>query len=223
MIEQELKFLLEQDEYFHLLGYLRSASFHLITYTMRNHYFDTSSFTLLKTGVALRLRSRDDVWFFTYKCRIKGKLFEQHRNGALINEEYEEMIDNNLAEDILAGRKDLGDLPFEFMRQLERDLEVTKEFWKEVRCFGSMRVTRVKTTVMPYNIPLECDHVVYDDGAEEFEIESETDNLALAESVVQMIFRQNGLPVRPNSVPKIIRFLKRTFPDPDVLNEWQDS
>ncbi len=223
MIEQELKYLVSRSEFETLLHYFVISSFRTVTYAMHNYYFDTPSFDLLRTGVSLRLRSRDGIWFCTYKCRIKGKLFIQRRHGALINEEYEDLVDTALAESIIRGERSFFDIPFDFLEQLKKDLELTPETWDCVRCFGGMKVTRTKTTIIPYAVPLECDHVVYDDGEEEFEIESETDNLMLAESVIGTLFRQNGIDVRPNATPKIIRFLARSNPDPAVLSEWNES
>lgn len=190
---------------------------------MQNYYFDTPRFDLLRTGVSLRLRSRDGVWFCTYKCRIKGKLFVQRREGALINEEYEDCIDTVLAESVVKGERSIFSIPLDFLTQLKKDIDLPADICDAVQCFGGMQVTRTKTTIVPYAVPLECDHIVYDDGAEEFEIESETDNLMLAESVIGTLFRQNGIEVRPNSTPKIIRFLSRNNPDPSVLAEWKDN
>lgn len=223
MIEQELKYLVSKNEFDVLLAYFKTASFRTVTYNMSNYYFDTPNFDLLRTGVSLRLRNRDGVWFCTYKCRIKGKLFVQRREGALINEEYEDCIDTDTAQAIVKGTQSFFTLPLEFLSQLKKDLDVSSDTWDTVRCFGGMHVTRTKTTIVPYAVPLECDHVVYDDGAEEFEIESETDNLMLAESVIGTLFRQNNIEIRPNATPKIIRFLSRNNPDPSVLAEWKDN
>ena len=110
MIEKELKYMVTPGEYGMLMRYFKENGRYAGEHKLENYYFDTPDLLLLMTGVSFRLRKKDGAWLFTYKCRIKGKLYEQRRKGVLINEEHELPLESELAEAVLAGEKTLLDL-----------------------------------------------------------------------------------------------------------------
>ena len=222
MIEKEIKFMLTKTDYEKLLTYLQEKGFKTTSINIENHYFDTDKLELLNTGVALRIRKLESVWIFTYKCRIKGKLYEQRRDGVLINEEIEEVIDEEIAKKILNGEKDIWSLEFPFLERLKNELKSeNKNWWKDVASIGFMKVLRTKTTLVPYNIPWEIDKIEYGNGDMEYELESETDNLELAESLIYNIFSRIKIVPNPAKAPKIVRFLAKTGYRDILEKEWE--
>ncbi|MBN2727502.1 CYTH domain-containing protein [Candidatus Mcinerneyibacteriota bacterium] len=222
MIEKELKYLLAPSDYHLLKRELLKRGLSLKGKKLTNYYFDTPAFDLLLSGVALRLRNRENQWELTYKCRIKGKLFAQRRPGVLISEELNVPLHAGEAQELVRGEKRLFSLDIPFLNRLKKELEGEAGWWERVRCLGHMEVKREKTLLPPYRVPLELDEVRYEDGFTEYELESETDQLEMAESVIGALFRRLDIPPVPSPYPKIVRFFLRKDKKCPLKREWEE-
>ena len=222
MIEKELKYLLSPSDFSVLKEELRKRGRPLTSASLTNYYFDTPAFNLLLSGVALRLRNQNGVWEATYKCRIKGKLFAQRRPGVLISEELNMPLDEETALRVIRGEEGLFSLDIPFLERLKTELEGEHGWWERVLCRGAMEVTREKTFLDPYRIPLELDEIRYEDGFTEYELESETDQLEMAESVMGALFRRLNMRPVPSPYPKIIRFFLRQDEGSVLRREWEE-
>jgi|MTBAKSStandDraft_2_1061841.scaffolds.fasta_scaffold01272_9 uncharacterized protein YjbK len=222
MIEKELKYLLTPSEFSVLKGELRNRGLALTSSSLINYYFDTPAFHLLLSGVALRLRNQNGAWEATYKCRIKGKLFAQRRPGVLISEELNTPLPPETALKAVRGETGLFSLNIPFLDRLRNELEGDEGWWEKVFCRGAMEVTRDKTILTPYRIPLELDKIRYEDGSTEYELESETDQLEMAESVLGALFRRLNIRPVPSPYPKIIRFFLQKEEGWVLRREWEE-
>jgi len=222
MIEKELKYLLTQSDYSTLKGELLKRGLVLTGTPLTNYYFDTPDFDLLLSGVALRLRKQGEEWELTYKCRIKGKLFAQRRPGVLISEELTAPLPAPTALGIIRGETGLFTIDIPFLKRLRRELEGKPGWWDRVHCRGQMEVIREKVILPPYRIPLELDRIRCDDGFTEYELESETNQLEMAESVIGALFRRLNIRPVPSPYPKVIRFFLRKDDNCPLKGEWEE-
>lgn len=220
MIEKELKYLLNEDEYYSLLDYLKRLGHEVEFDMLENYYFDTENFDLLNSGVSLRLRSINGKnWEFTYKCKIRGKEYYERSDSLLINEEINNDIEETEALKLLDNKKSIWSLDYKYLKQLKKELPVDKEILDNIKMFVQMQVSRYPLKLKPYNIPLEIDKIFYEEEEIEFELESETKQLQLAESVITNIFNRLNVEKKPALYPKIVRLLiKKGYRDKINLN-----
>jgi uncharacterized protein YjbK len=222
MIEKELKYLFSKEDFEKLRYYCRERCAEKKTAALKNYYFDTPRFHLLHAGIALRLRSSNKRWTLAFKCRIKGKLFNQRRPGVLVSEELEASLEESDARALLSGERKLFSLDISFLRRLETELEVLHGRKDEVACRGSMAVIREKVLFAPYTLPLEFDTITYEKGEQEFELESETDQLEMAESVLSALFRRLDIKAVPSPYPKIVRLFLLREKNDSILSKWRE-
>src|SRR6056297_3022439 len=125
MIEKELKYLLDEDEYYNLLDYLKNLGHQIEVDVLDNYYFDTEKFDLLNSGVSLRLRSIDkNKWKFTYKCKVRGKEYSERSDSLLVNEEIANEIEEQVAIKLIDSKKSIWDLDYDYLNKLKRELPV---------------------------------------------------------------------------------------------------
>ncbi|TYB30957.1 MAG: CYTH domain-containing protein [Candidatus Mcinerneyibacterium aminivorans] len=208
MIEKELKYLLTEDEYYRLLKFLKKIGHSIDMKILENYYFDTKNFDLLNSGVSLRLRSiNGKSWEFTYKCKVRGKEYSERKDSLLINEELNNEIKEEEAMKLINHKKSIWDLKYSYLKKLKKELPANNNILDKIKMIGHMQVSRLPIKFKPYNIPLEIDKIFYGDEKKEFELESETKQLQLSESVITKIFSRLNIEKKPALYPKIIRLL----------------
>lgn len=211
MIEKELKYIISEKDFFKLKNYLENQKMREDRYDLENIYLDSNDLILLNSGVSLRLRNFKEKkrWVFTYKCSIKGKLYNQRRDGALINEEINKTIDEKKAQSIINGEISVWDFEFDFIEKLKEEIFENKNVKdNKILPVAKINVIRTKYSLNPYKVPLEMDEIDYD-NKKEYEIESEFNNLELAESLIMNLRKRVDIRLEPSKEPKIIRTLKR--------------
>ncbi len=220
MIEKEIKYMMSKDDFYRLRDYFHENGFLSGSYVMKNYYFDTPDLDLLMSGLSFRLREVSGVWVFTYKCRLKGRLYAQRRAGVQINEEYEMQVPAADAESVVEGRSGMLGLDIPYIGRVKDELAAPPGWWEKLCLVATMPVTREKGLMKPYGVPVELDVISYGEGEYEYEIESETDNIALSESVLRMVFGRLGIKAAPSRAPKIVRLLERRGYGEKLAREW---
>jgi len=223
MIEKELKYIISEKDFLKLKKYFDDLKMDNEIHELKNIYFDSENLSLLNSGVSLRLRhySNKNRWVFTYKCSIKGKLYDQRREGTLINEELSENISEETARKLLDSEIAVWEMEYDFIDRLKEHMKEIDPDSISVKEIAEVNVTRRKYILKPYNIPVELDEIIYKNGKKkEYEIESETDNLALAESVLMNFKNRLKIELKPSSEPKIIRTLKQEGYEDKIYYKW---
>lgn len=220
MIEQELKYMLKKKDYMQLISYLKKNCKKYNVNNLKNIYIDTSSLEILNKGISLRLRNiNNEQWIFTYKCKISGKLYNQRKKGLLVNEEVEEEISGKIVKKIVNNKK-ISEKDINYFTQLKKELD-DEDILDNLEVIGKMDVLRTKCILKPYNIPIELDKIDFDSEETEYELESETKNIELAESVISSIFRRLDIKPNPSKYPKIIRLIKKKSIGKKLFKNWE--
>ena len=197
MIEQEIKFeLATRGDYEKLLGALREACGDAARPVSQvSRYLDTEDYRLARALAMLRIRSAPEH-VLTYKS---GRQIEA---GTFRSREFESTLANALARSVLASPSSLYDLDRESVRELERD-----HGRLPLKNIGALENLRWKLPLDGYM--LELDRMSFRGGAEEYELEIESDHIDAARAWCLQKFRSLDIEARPSTETKLHRLLRR--------------
>lgn len=203
-IEKELKYMVEENEFYILKEYLDLCNFPNRTIIQTNFYFDTSDYDLKSKGITLRLRKIDHL---EYYLTLKSKTTEVDAgiiDNLHIKNEFNLQLDQTKF-DLLKSTKDIRmqvDI-FELIKNLlGHDHECT-----EISMRGYLTTERISFQIPGFFEPILLDKNTYLNKVD-YEIEWETEEIKSAQQKIKSIFNDLRIITQLNSVSKSNRFIK---------------
>lgn len=200
MIEQELKFMLDQKGWSAILDFARKEGLLLSTASQTNTYFDFEGLPLSRGRVTLRVRAKSGRFELTCKELIDPGSDAQRcleTNASIIKEEAESFL---ASPEVLSGR----DLPP--IRALHRIMG-ERGIPDGVLCVvGELTTERAKIQSPSGRWILELDRSHYA-GREDFELECETEDPLEARAELDELFARLGVVSRASALPKFARLM----------------
>ncbi len=165
-----------------------------------NAYFEAPGNTLKKRGIGLRIRLEDGKRAF---LTVKAPSGEKHKRGWHQRQEWESALPVSKAKALMAGRLEWASLkaaPISALRKIFPGLD-----FKSLRPLGQLKTDRFDLRIGAWLCELDRWSV----GSHRFyELELETDHLAVAEKEVRRYLRELSIPVRPRSTTKLAILFK---------------
>jgi len=201
VIEQELKYKLNKEDYFKLQQYLDNNCIKYKSVIQTNYYIDNGDFILNKNNITARIRNiLGEKYEFTLKIPQSNNNDIKH---AAIKKEVSVEIDKIATEKLLENGiwdKELIDILYKNI-----DLPI---YYSKFRVIGSLKTERALYNVKDFNEFLNIDKSTYLD-IEDYEVEWETTELDKYNEVLLNIFHAAGVNYLKNKSSKNSRFIKR--------------
>ncbi len=170
------------------------------THQQVNHYFDVlPKLPFAKQGIGIRIRQEDKVFLLTVKMPSSTK----SSRGFSVKEEWECRLPPKTARAIVAGKVPLASLKVRPVKELAKKAKALP--LAELSYLGAIKNRRVGRHVEGLSLELDRTEIF---GKVTYEGECETVNPARDLKILKAVWRQHGIPFRPESTSKLARFLK---------------
>ena len=201
VIEKELKYQLDKEDYIKLNQYLEKKFVKRDYIIQTNYYIDTGDFTLNKNNITARIRNiLDKKYEFTIKVPKSNNNNIKH---ASIKKEVSVEIDKVEAEKLLQNgiwHKDIIDILNKYI-----DFPIC---YSDFRIIGSLKTERVLYDIKGFNEFLSIDKSIYL-NIQDYEVEWETTELDKYNEFLLNIFHAAGVSYLKNKSSKNARFIMR--------------
>lgn len=206
MIEKELKYLLNKQDYLKLKDYFEKYAEKKRLIFIKTYYYDTIPFTLIPDIVfRVRINENNHKIYLSIKANIKGRLeneFSQNLQVAKeINYEINEIkicdIEKKFPLCIEELRKiGLNSEIISFIKEFKKDLNIKSDF---LELLGITEIERLQGMLAFYNMNFDLDYTKYytidnsNKYFEDYELEIEDEYPDKFINIVETIFRQNQI------------------------------
>lgn len=200
MIEKELKYQLNESDFYNLKRYFFTEYKKITEHEQTNYYLDTKNFCLKKQGLSVRIRYLNGIYEFT----LKSKVNNYDLKNIKIKNETTIILDEEIAKNIIIN-KNLTNCPKIF--ELISNIYYGNLLNEDIFLLGELKTLR--TTFSLKASEEICLDKSYFCDKKDYEIEWETSDLINSNMKLQNIFKQLNISPLNNDDSKSTRFIKR--------------
>lgn len=206
-LERELKYSLEENEYYQFLKYLKDYKVKCNqSINQINYYIDTKGFEFYKSGITARIRKYIDI-NENYELTFKIPVHKEEKNNIKIKNEYNFHLEDRAAKNILNNNS--------FIEYEEKIINIFNEInikakVQDLFITGYLITERSFYTIDSRLKPINVDINNYF-GKKDYEIEWELDEIDEARSIIETILKFQQIFSEKKILSKNKRFYNEYF------------